>query len=61
LKSWMAEVFRENGWKRVLHLTCDFLPGDHTFSIYVKEGMNANGEITQSWYAISGNGPQGPE
>ena len=53
LKSWIAEVLIGSKWDQVLHLTCDFLPGDHTFSIYVKEVKNNEGELSQNWNVIT--------
>jgi hypothetical protein len=48
IKSWTVEVFLDNRWQQALELTCDLLPGDHTFSIYVKE----IGEGKHDWYVI---------
>ena len=48
IKSWAVDVLADNGWKQALELTCDLLPGDHTFSIYVKEV----GEGKRDWYVI---------
>jgi hypothetical protein len=53
LKSWIVEVFLNNRWNRVLHLTCDVLPGDHVFSIYVREVKNERGELSQNWNVIT--------
>lgn len=53
LKSWIAEALIGSKWNQVLHLTCDFLPGDHTFSIYVKEVKNNDGELKQNWNVIT--------
>jgi len=53
VKSWIVEVFLNNNWNRVLHLTCDILPGDHVFSIYVREVKNEKGELIQSWNVIT--------
>ncbi len=53
LKSWIAEVFLDNKCNQILHLTCDFLPGDHTFSIFVKEMKGSKGESSQSWNVIT--------
>ncbi len=53
LKSWIVEVFLNDKWNRVLHLTCDVLPGDHVFSIYVREVKNERGELSQSWNVIT--------
>jgi hypothetical protein len=51
LKSWRAEAFLDNRWKQILHLTCDFLPGNHSFSIYVNETMDPHGTVTRDWYS----------
>lgn len=53
LKSWIAEVLIGGKWNQALHLTCDFLPGDHAFSIYVQEIVNNDGELSQSWNVIT--------
>jgi hypothetical protein len=53
LKSWIAEVFTDDKWNQILNLTCDFLPGDHTFSIYVKEKKSNNGALSQDWNVIT--------
>jgi len=53
LKSWIAEVFLDNQWNQILNLTCDFLPGDHTFSIYVKEKKSNKGALSQDWNVIT--------
>lgn len=58
LKSWTAEAFLGNKWQQVLNLTCDFLPGNQTFSIYVSEVKNADGVTSRSWNAISGGDVQ---
>lgn len=58
LKSWTAEAFLDNEWQQVLNLTCDFLPGNHTFSIYASEVQDANGVVSRSWIAISGGDVQ---
>ncbi|MBI5584088.1 MAG: hypothetical protein HY892_09710 [Deltaproteobacteria bacterium] len=55
LKSWSAEALLDGRWQQVLHLTCDFLPGDHAFSIYVQEDRNDRGESTRVWNVRSGN------
>jgi hypothetical protein len=54
LKSWIAEVFLDNQWQQVLNLTCDFLPGNHTFTIYVNEVKGPDGKVNRDWYAING-------
>jgi hypothetical protein len=48
IKSWTVDVFLDNKWQQALELTCDLLPGDHTFSIYVEE----IGEGKRDWYVI---------
>ncbi|MEW6533038.1 MAG: hypothetical protein AB1473_19565 [Thermodesulfobacteriota bacterium] len=53
LKSWTAEAFVDNSWQQILNFTCDFLPGDHTFSIYVNEAKDANGKASRTWHATS--------
>jgi hypothetical protein len=52
LKSWTADAFIENKWQQVLNMTCDLLPGNHTFSIYFDENKNPAGHITQIWNAL---------
>ena len=52
LKNWMVEALIGSKWNQALHLTCDFLPGDHTFSIYVKEVKYNNRELSQNWNVI---------
>jgi hypothetical protein len=53
LKSWTAEAFVDNGWQQILNFTCDFLPGDHTFSIYVNEVKDSDGVPCRRWHATS--------
>ncbi len=53
LKNAMVEALIGSKWNQALHLTCDFLPGDHTFSIYVKEVKNNDGELSQNWNVIT--------
>ena len=48
IRSWSVDVYSDNKWQQALELTCDLLPGDHTFSIYVKE----IGAGTRDWYVI---------
>lgn len=48
IKSWTVDAFLDNRWQQALELTCDLLPGDHRFSIYVKE----IGEGKRDWYVI---------
>jgi hypothetical protein len=55
LKSWTAEAFLDNEWQQILDLTCDFLLGNHTFFIYVREVQDANGVASRSWIATSGD------
>jgi hypothetical protein len=52
LKSWVAEASFAHHWKQVLHFTCDLLPGDHIFSVYMIEMKQDNGETTQTWNVI---------
>jgi hypothetical protein len=51
LKSWKAEAFLDNRWQQVLHLTCDFLPGSHAFSVYVNETTDPGGTVSRNWYS----------
>ena len=53
LKSWIAEVFLENRWQQILNMTCDLLPGNQTFSIYVDEVKDPSGIITRTWNALN--------
>ncbi len=39
--------------QQVLELTCDILPGDHTFSIFVEEMKAHNGKINRSWHVVN--------
>ncbi|HVN24078.1 MAG TPA: hypothetical protein VMT71_08900 [Syntrophorhabdales bacterium] len=52
LKSWSAEALVDNEWQQVLNMTCDLLPGNHTFSIYFDETTDANGKATRIWNAL---------
>ncbi|MGD0237752.1 MAG: hypothetical protein ABSC55_24885 [Syntrophorhabdales bacterium] len=52
LKSWTAEVFLNNKWQQILNMTCDLLPGNHTFSIYVDEKGDPDGVVTRIWNAL---------
>ncbi len=52
LKSWTAEVFLNNKWQQILNMTCDLLPGNHTFSIYVDEKKDPDGVVTRTWNAL---------
>ena len=52
LKSWVAEALIDGKWQRVLDTTCDLLPGNHTFFIYVDEAKGASGPLKRSWNAI---------
>jgi hypothetical protein len=54
LKSWVTEAFLDNNWEQVLNLTCDLLPGNHIFSIYVKEVKNGGGDTGRAWSVILG-------
>ena len=58
LKSWTANAFVNDEWQQILNLTCDFLPGNHSFSIYLSEVLDANGIASHKWIAISGDGVQ---
>ncbi len=51
LKSWKAEAFLDNRWQQILHLTCDFLPGSHAFSVYVNETTDPGGTVSRNWYS----------
>jgi hypothetical protein len=53
LKSWRAEAFLDNQWQRILHLTCDFLPGSHSFSVRVDETRDPDGTVTRNWYSTN--------
>ncbi len=53
LKSWKAETFLDNRWQQILHLTCDFLPGNHSFSVQVDETRDLNGTVTRHWYSTN--------
>ena len=52
LKSWTAEAFLEDSWQRVLDMTCDLLPGNHTFSIYFDEKNDPAGKVMRTWNAL---------
>jgi len=52
LKSWSAEAFTDNEWKQVVSMTCDLLPGNHTFSIYFDETKDVSGQVTRIWNAL---------
>jgi hypothetical protein len=52
LKSWTAEVFLDNKWQQVLNMTCDLLPGNHTFSIYFDEKKDPGGVVARTWNAL---------
>ena len=52
LKSWTADVFLNNKWQQVLNMTCDLLPGNHTFSIYFDEKKDPGGTVTRTWNAL---------
>jgi hypothetical protein len=53
LKSWKEEAFLDNRWHKILHLTCDFLPSNHSFSVHVNETSDLGGTVTRNWYSIS--------
>jgi hypothetical protein len=53
LRSWTADVFLDNKWQQILDMTCDLLPGNQTFSIYVDEAKDASGLVTRTWNARS--------
>ncbi len=50
LKSWGVEVFLENSWRLGQEMTCDMLPGDHPFSIYLNEVRAPDGASALKWY-----------
>ena len=52
LKSWIAEVLLDNQWQQILNMTCDLLPGNHTFSIYVDEKKHPDGTADRTWNAL---------
>ncbi len=52
IKSWTAEALLDNKWQQVLNMTCDLLPGDHTFSIYFDEQKDPAGAVNRFWNAI---------
>jgi hypothetical protein len=52
LKSWTAEVFLDDKWQQVLTMTCDLLPGNHTFTIYMDEKKEPDGAVTRTWNAL---------
>ena len=52
LKSWTADAFLDNKWQQILNMTCDLLPGNHTFSIYVDEKRDPDGVVTRVWNAL---------
>ena len=49
LKNWTVDLFLENSWRQVLELNCDMFPGDHPFSIYVKEIRGPDGALERKW------------
>ncbi len=53
LKGWKAEAFLDNRWQQILHLTCDFLPGSHSFSVYVDETRDLCRTVTRNWYSTN--------
>ena len=52
LKSWTADAFIDSRWEQVLNMTCDLLPGNHTFSIYFDESKDTDGTIKRIWNAL---------
>ncbi len=52
LKSWVAEALIDGKWQRVLDMTCDLLPGNHTFFVYVEEAVGPDGRVGRNWNAI---------
>ena len=52
LRSWTAEVFLKKRWQQILNMTCDLLPGNHSFSIYVDETKDPSGIVTRTWNAL---------
>ena len=52
LKNWNAEVFLDEKWQQVLTMTCDLLPGNHTFTIYMDEKKEPDGTVTRTWNAL---------
>ncbi len=52
LKSWVAEALIDNKWQGVLDTTCDLLPGNHTFFIYVDEARGPDDAVKRNWNAI---------
>ena len=53
LKSWTADVFQDKEWRQILDMTCDLLPGNQTFSIYVEEKKDSDGAITRAWNVLN--------
>jgi hypothetical protein len=53
LKSWSAEVLIDATWRLILHLTCDFLPGNQVFTLFVQETSGPDGTVIRSWSAIA--------
>ena len=52
LKSWTGEVFLDDKWQQILSMTCDLLPGNHTFSIYMDEKKEPDGAVIRNWNAL---------
>lgn len=52
LKSWTTEAFIDQRWERILHLTCDLLPGNHAFSVHVNETKDRSGIVKLEWYTM---------
>lgn len=53
LKSWTADAYLNNEWQQILDMTCDLLPGNQIFSIYVDERKDSSGTISRSWNAFN--------
>jgi hypothetical protein len=50
LKSWGVEAFLDNSWRLGQEMTCDMLPGDHPYSIYLNEVRAPDGKAALEWY-----------
>jgi hypothetical protein len=50
LKSWGIELFLDDSWRLGQEMTCDMLPGDHPFSIYLKAVRSPGGQAELKWY-----------
>jgi|GEM_PF-2976495 hypothetical protein len=53
LKNWTAQAYFVDHWETVLELTCDFLPMNHAFSLFVDEGAGRRGNPRGLWYATN--------